>query len=82
MEDKSGNIQFASANKGVFRYDGKTILNIAEKEELSENYAGGMAQDNAGNMWFTMKYGICKNDGKTLTEFIECSFFSAKARQS
>ncbi len=69
MEDKSGNIWFASSNKGVFRYDGKTIINIAEKEELGENYAGGIAEDNAGNMWFTMKNGICKYDGKTLTEF-------------
>ena len=67
MEDKSGNIWFASSNKGVFRYDGKTIINIAEKEELSENYAGGIAQDNSGNMWFTMKGGICKYDGKTFT---------------
>ncbi len=69
MEDKSGNIWFASSNNGVFRYDGKTIINIAEKEELGGNYAGGMAQDNAGNMWFTMKKGICKYDGKTLTEY-------------
>lgn len=69
MEDKSGNIWFSSSNKGVFRYDGKTIINIAEKEELGENYAGGIAQDNAGNMWFTMKNGICKYDGKTLTEY-------------
>ncbi|MCE2789998.1 MAG: regulator [Saprospiraceae bacterium] len=69
MEDKSGNIWFASSDKGVFRYDGKTITNIAEKEKLGENYAGGMAQDHAGNMWFTMKNGICKYDEKTLTEF-------------
>ena len=69
MEDKSGNIWFASSEKGVFRYDGKTIINIAEKEELGDNYAGGIAQDNAGNMWFTMKNGICKYDGKTFTEY-------------
>jgi ligand-binding sensor domain-containing protein len=69
MEDKSGNIWFASSNNGVFRYDGNTIINIAEKEGLSENYAGGIAQDCAGNMWFTMKNGICKYDGKTLTEY-------------
>ena len=69
MEDKTGNIWFASSNKGVFRYDGKTITNIAEKEKLGENYAGGIAQDKAGNMWFTMKNGICKYDGKTLTEY-------------
>ena len=69
MEDKSGNIWFASSNKGVFRYDGKTIVNFNEKEGLGENYAGGMAQDPTGNMWFTMKNGICKYDGKTFTEY-------------
>lgn len=69
MEDQSGNIWFASSNEGVFRYDGKTIVQIAEKEGLGGNYAGGMAQDKAGNMWFTMKDGICKYDGKTLTAY-------------
>lgn len=76
MEDRSGNIWFASSKNGVFRYDarpasggGKTIANIAEKEGLGDNYAGGMAQDKDGNMWFTMKNGICKYDGKTFTEY-------------
>ena len=69
IEDNNGNIWFASSGKGVFRYDGKTIVNFNEKEGLGENYAGGMAQDKAGNMWFTMKNGICRFDGKTFTEF-------------
>lgn len=69
MEDRSGNIWFASSDHGVFRYDGKKIINIAEKEQLSGNYAGGIAQDNAGNMWFTIKNGISKYDGKTFTEY-------------
>jgi ligand-binding sensor domain-containing protein len=69
LEDKSGNIWFASAQNGVYRYDGKTITPIAEKEGLGENYAGGIAQDKAGNMWFTMNTGICKYDGKTFTEY-------------
>jgi ligand-binding sensor domain-containing protein len=69
MEDQSGNIWFASEDNGVYRYDGKTITNIAEKEGLGNNYAGGMAQDKAGNMWFTMKNGICRYDGKTFTEY-------------
>lgn len=67
MEDKGGNIWFASSNNGVFRYGGKTITHIAEKEELGRSYAGGIAQDNSGNMWFTMKGGICQYDGKTFT---------------
>ncbi len=69
MEDNNGNIWFASSDEGVFRYDGKTIANIGEKEGLGGNYAGGMAQDSAGNMWFVMKTGIGKYDGKTLTKY-------------
>ena len=69
MEDSYGNIWFASSDKGVFRYDGRTIINFNEKDGLSENYAGGMAEDKKGNMWFTMKNGICKYDGKTFTEY-------------
>lgn len=69
MEDKSGNIWFASSKNGVYRYNGKIVINIAEKESLGDNYAGGMAQDKSGNMWFTMKNGICKYDGKTFTEY-------------
>jgi len=69
LEDKNGNIWFASSDKGVFRYDGKVIKNFKDIEGLSDNYAGGIAQDPAGNMWFTMKNGICKFDGKTFTEY-------------
>ncbi len=82
IEDKTGNIWFASSNQGVFRYDPsvarrsdsltageKSITHIAEKEDLGENYAGGMAEDKDGNMWFTMRNGICKYDSKTFTEY-------------
>jgi ligand-binding sensor domain-containing protein len=68
MEDKTGNIWFASQDNGVFRYDGKAIENITEKDGLSDNFAGGMTQDKTGNFWFTMKGGICRYDGKTFTE--------------
>ncbi|MES2647955.1 MAG: two-component regulator propeller domain-containing protein [Bacteroidota bacterium] len=69
MEDKSGNIWFASAEKGVFSYDGKTITHIPEKEGLGENYAGGIAEDKSGSIWFNRRKGICKYDGKSLTEY-------------
>ncbi len=76
MEDKTGNIWFASEDKGVFRYDarlpdgqGKAIKNITEKEGLGDNYAGGMVQDKTGNFWFTMKSGICRYDGNSFKEF-------------
>lgn len=69
FEDKNGNIWFASAGKGVFRYDGKKMVNFNEIEGLGENYAGGIAQDPAGNMWFTTKKGISRYDGKIFTEY-------------
>jgi ligand-binding sensor domain-containing protein len=69
MEDNGGNIWFATTDKGVFRYDGKLMVNFNEKKKLSENYAGGIAQDLKGNMWFTMKNGICKFDGKSFTAY-------------
>jgi ligand-binding sensor domain-containing protein len=40
----------------------KTMTHITEKEGLGDNYAGGMAEDKAGNIWFIMKNGICKYD--------------------
>ncbi len=70
MEDKSGVIWFASSGSGVYRYDGNSITNITAKEGLGNNYAGGMAQDKDGNMWFTMKNGFCKYDGITFTEYL------------
>lgn len=69
MEDKVGNIWFASQAKGVFRYDGKAIQHISDKKGLGDNYAGGMAEDKMGNIWFTMNKGICRYDGTTFTEF-------------
>lgn len=69
MEDRNGHIWFASSDKGVFQYDGQVVTNIVEKEGLGANYAGGMAQDKAGNIWFTMKNGICKYDGESFTEY-------------
>ncbi len=68
MEDKTGNIWFASQDNGLFCYDGKTIKNISAKKGLGNNYAGGIIQDETGNFWFTMDGGICKYDGKTFTE--------------
>ena len=69
FEDSKGNIWVASLSNGIYCYDGKSIINFNEKEELGVNYAGGIAQDKSGNMWFTMKNGICKYDGKTFTEY-------------
>lgn len=69
LEDKEGNLWFATAQQGVFRYDGKTVTKLAARAELGLNVAGGIAQDAAGHLWFTMKGGICRYDGETFTDY-------------
>lgn len=69
MEDQAGNIWFASSDQGAFRYNGKKMVQFNDQAGLSDNYAGGIAQDHRGHIWFTMKNGICKFDGQTFTEF-------------
>jgi ligand-binding sensor domain-containing protein len=69
LEDKNGNIWFSSTEKGLFRYDGNTVVNIEKTDGLGTNYAGGMAQDKEGNLWVTSKNGICKYDGETINEY-------------
>ncbi|MEO0896837.1 MAG: two-component regulator propeller domain-containing protein [Bacteroidota bacterium] len=65
MEDKNGGIWFATEDQGVFCYQDQALTQLNQREGLGNNYAGGMAQDQAGNFWFTMKEGICRYDGKT-----------------
>lgn len=67
-EDRSGNIWIATSDKGIFRYNGTSVTNVEHGELLGDNYAGGIAQDKAGNMWFTMKNGICRFDGKSFID--------------
>ena len=68
IEDRLGKIWFASEDKGIFCYDGKTIVNITDQEGWGDNYAGGLAEDKEGNIWFTIKDGICKYDGQNFTK--------------
>ena len=69
LEDKAGNIWVASSDKGVFRYDGKSVVNFKSRPGLGGNYAGGMAQDKRGDMWFIMQNGFCRFDGEKFTDY-------------
>jgi ligand-binding sensor domain-containing protein len=84
LQDKAGNIWFASTENGIYRYDpsaelsasGKKIIHISEKG-FENNKDGSMIQDKMGNLWFTVKdNGICKYDpsanktsGKAFTHY-------------
>ena len=78
VEDKAGNIWFASNGGGVYRYDGTTLTNLSEKDGLCNNFVETILEDRAGNLWFGTRYGgLCKYDpsaslragGKAFTAF-------------
>ena len=77
LEDKDGNIWFGNrTNKGVFRYDGKSITNLSlgvlfqngPKPKPTE-WGWPQLQDKYGNIWFSNWGGAYKYDGTSITTF-------------
>ena len=80
LEDKAGNIWFGGrgGNEGVFRYDGKSVINIKLKELFqngpkpkAHTWAWPQVQDKNGNIWFSNWGGVYRYDGKSFTTFTE-----------
>jgi hypothetical protein len=64
-QDRNGNIWFA-ADDGVYRYDGKSVINITGK--LIPVPVFSILEDSKGNFWFgTYGAGAYYYDGKTLS---------------
>jgi len=53
FQAKNGDYWFGSKDSGVYRYDGKTLVNFTTKDGLSHNHVGGIQEDKAGNIYFT-----------------------------
>ena len=81
LEDKAGNIWFGGrANEGVYRYDGKSVINIKLPElstfrpdslRTGHNWAWPQLEDRNGNIWFSNWGGAYRYDGKSFTSFTE-----------
>lgn len=69
MQDKAGNIWFATSGAGVYRYDGKGFVNFTMKDGLNSNIVQCMMEDFKGNIWVGTKDGVCRFDGKKFTDF-------------
>ena len=79
LEDKAGNIWFGGrGTEGVYRYDGKSVINIKLKElstfrsdsiRISHDWAWPQLQDKNGNIWFSNWGGVYRYDGKSFTSF-------------
>jgi ligand-binding sensor domain-containing protein len=66
-QDKKNNLWFGSNGQGIFRYDGKTILNFTTKHGLCNDSVRQIQEDESGNMFFSTMGGINKFDGERFT---------------
>jgi ligand-binding sensor domain-containing protein len=72
LEDRKGDLWFASQDSGVYYYNGKSLptgqagfRHFTTKDGLAINSALHIYEDRAGNMWF----GASRYDGKSFRNF-------------
>lgn len=71
FQDKNGNYWFGTNGAGVYRYDGTTLIQLTEKEGLSNNQVQSIQEDKFGNIWFgTGLFRVSRFDGQTFTTLI------------
>jgi ligand-binding sensor domain-containing protein len=70
MEDRAGTLWFGSNGGGAYCYDGKSFINISEKDGLANNFVQCIIEDKTGNLWFSTRFGgVSQYDGKSFTNF-------------
>lgn len=70
FQDAKGNYWFGTNDVGVYRYDGKTVLQFTEKDGLANNQIQTIQEDNSGNIWFgTGLFGVSRYNGQNFTTF-------------
>lgn len=69
FQEKNFNYWLASNGDGVFRYDGKTLLQFTIKDGLCSNFVWDIQEDVNGNLWFTTRDGICSFNGHAFTDY-------------
>lgn len=70
FQDKSGHYWFGTNSAGVYRFDGKTLIQYTVKDGLSNNQVQSIQEDALGNLWFgTGVFGVSRFDGQSFTTF-------------
>jgi len=76
-QDRKNNYWFGSWESGIYRYDGKTLINYTTKHGLHNNRVDHIKEDKSGNIYF-----IGMNPNSTITKFNGKSFTYIKASPS
>jgi ligand-binding sensor domain-containing protein len=70
LEDRRGNLWFASLDSGVYYYNGKSFQHFTTREGLVNNAVMSIYEDKAGIIWFgTEGGGVSRYDGKSFRNF-------------
>jgi ligand-binding sensor domain-containing protein len=76
LEDRKGNLWFATRDSGVYYYNGKflptgqaDIQHFTTREGLADNFVCSIFEDKAGNVWFATGGGVSRYDGKSFRNF-------------
>ncbi|RCR67569.1 two-component regulator propeller domain-containing protein [Larkinella punicea] len=69
LEDRRGNIWFATTDSGVYYYNGKSFQHFTTTEGLANNRVMSVYEDKAGIIWFGTGNGLTRYDGKSFRNF-------------
>ncbi|WP_460941535.1 two-component regulator propeller domain-containing protein [Spirosoma daeguense] len=69
LEDRRGNLWFATIDSGVFYDNGKSIQQFTIKQGLADNWVSYIYEDKAGIIWFGTGGGLSRYDGKSFRNF-------------
>lgn len=67
FQDKKNRYWFGSDGQGVYRYDGKSIVQFTTKDGLPNNRIREFQEDKRGNIYIGTLEGISRFDGRTFT---------------
>lgn len=67
LHAKNNDYWFGGNDRGVYRYDGKSLVNFTTTDGLVSNSIRGVQEDTTGNVYFTTYKGISKFDGRSFT---------------
>jgi ligand-binding sensor domain-containing protein len=60
LQDRDGDLWFATNGNGVFKYDGVNSQHITTRDGLADNLVRELLEDSKGNLWFGTNNGLTK----------------------